>query len=167
MSFSFFSFSQELTTQKQETDCFIIYPNDIKKIIIEIDSDTIMFNTKENICDTTVVFCIVDIFITDDCISKISNADWSDLSYVLIDGFDYPIPVLRHIENLLILDEPVLYNLSDDYTRFLMFGTCIGFRVVSDFIYKHLSFFHNLISKKIPFSFEYNASQNIESDKND
>ncbi len=147
MSFSFFSFSQELTIQKQETDCFIIYPNDIKKIIIIIDSDTIIDKN----------YFTVYIFITDDCISKISNADWSVLSYVLIDGFDYAIPVFRYIESLLILDKPVLHNLSNDYTRFLMFGSSIGFRVVSDYFYEHISFFYNLISKNIPFSFEVDA----------
>ena len=148
MSFSFFSFSQDLTTQKQETDCFIIYPNDIKKIIFIVDRDTIKNNN----------YFPVDIFITDDCISKISNADWSVLSHVLIDGYDYPIPVFRYIESFLILNKPVLYNLSDDYTRFLMFGKSIGFRVVSEYFYKHLSFFYNLISKNILFSFEYKAS---------
>lgn len=170
-SFSLISFSQEITSQMQNADseCFIIYHSDIEKINIVKNSKNMkgftrlkpecFWETEDSISDTIIIYTVT-IYLSDDCINRISNADWSFLlCCIRIDASSYPIGFVRRIDSFLIEEWPVLYNLSSDWTKFEMFYLkYLRFSFSAEFVQCYPSFYSNLISiqKEIQSAEEYN-----------
>ena len=170
ISFVCVSFGQEITYKKQQPCDFIIHHNDIVRINIDIDIDTIIDkyggpipkflikDSYDSLSYSIVIVYKVKVYLTDDCISRITNADWSVLCSVLIEGSDYSIGIFPYHVSLMLWESPTLYNYSPDRTKFVMFNKYLQFSFSAEFAQSHPSFFYTLISikKNIQFAEEYN-----------
>lgn len=154
---SLFSWGQECANNeiKYSEDCFVIHRGDIKDISILIDTLTVekysrmpsgSWSSDTTTCED-VDWYKVRITLTDDCISRLTNANWKRLLCVQIEGCDYHIGVVRKIESYWLFDRPTLYNRSADYKKFEIYnGKKISFRFIEDFIQEQPCFWKNLLS---------------------
>ena len=173
ISFLCVSFGQEITYKKQQPCDFIIHYNDIEHIDIDIDTIIEQYNRyipdclwhPDTIYDSMVILYKVKVYLTDDCIFRITNADWSVLCSVLIENSDFSIVVFRHIESLMLLGLPTLYNYSPDRTKFVMFNLkYLQFSFSAEFAQCYPSFLNTLISiQKKQSAEEYNDPVNSDS----
>lgn len=148
-------YAQSSKEMISEANTFVIYRNDIKDITIKTDSLIVKKYDRwwpkshwdsDTTSYSTVGWYDVAIYLTDDCISRISNTEWNDSLYVMIEDCEYHIGVFRVVENLWLFARPTLYYLSDDNKKFLIRGGDIGFRFIEDFIQEQPCFLDNLLS---------------------
>ena len=150
-----FSFGLNITP-KLKTAPFVVSQNDIKDIKIELDCLTVKkYGRRPKSCfdsdttsDTVVAWYMVKIYLSDECVSRITNMDWTSDSYMLIEGCKYKMHAVRFIENLWLFDRPFLYNLSDDWKKFIIRDNVLAFSFTEDFVQEQPCFLNNLLSIK-------------------